>query len=308
MARAVRFDQYGPLDVLDVVEVPRPSPGRGRVLVEVVASAINPGEIMIREGAMAEQAPASFPSGQGSDLAGRVVELGDDVSGWAVGDEVIGWTDERAAQADLVPVPADQLTRRPPGVPWDQAASLYVAGCTACAMVDAVAPQAGETVAVAGAAGGVGSIAVQLLRGHEARVLGIAGPGNDDWLASLGVQPVNYGDGLGERLAAAAPEGIAAVLDAYGGGYVDQAVELGVAPERIVTIADPAAAERHGARTVFGHRVASAAMLAKLASRIDRGQLTIPIAATYPLEQVRDAYARLAERHTRGKIVLRLAD
>ncbi len=307
MPRAVRFDHYGPVDVLDVVEVPRPSPGPGRVLVEVVASSINPGEIAIREGAMAQRAPASFPSGQGSDLAGRVVELGDDVADWAVGDEVIGWTDERAAQADYVAVPGDQLTRRPPGVPWDQAASLYVAGCTARAMLDAVAPRAGETVAVAGAAGGVGSIAVQLLRAHDARVLGIAGAGNDEWLASRGVHPVNYGDGLGERLRAAAPDGIAAMLDAHGGGYVHAAVELGVAPQRIVTIADFAAAEEHGVRTVFGHEVASPAMLAELAGLIERGELSIPVAATYRLEQVRDAYARLAERHTRGKIVLRIA-
>lgn len=176
VSRAVRFDHYGPVEVLDVVDVPRPTPDRGRVLVEVVASAINPGEISIREGAMRERSPASFPSGQGSDLAGRVAEVGDEVAGFEVGDEVIGWTDERAAQAEYVSVPAGQLTARPPGVPWEQAASLYVAGCTAYAMVDAVAPRSGETVAVAGAAGGVGSIAVQLLRTRGARVLGIAGP------------------------------------------------------------------------------------------------------------------------------------
>lgn len=304
MPRAVRFDRHGPVEELYVADVEAPKPGRGRVVVQVVVTSINPGEIAIREGAMEEQAPTTFPSGQGSDLAGRVAVVGDGVTNWASGDEVIGWTDERAAQAELVAVPADQLTRRPEGVPWEQAGSLYVAGCTACAMVDAAGPQPGETVAVAGASGGVGSIAIQLLRHRGARVLGIAGPANADWLGELGVEPVSYGDGLEQRLRAAAPDGIDAVLDAYGGGYVGQAIDLGVAPQRIVTIIDFEAAEEHGAKTVFGHAVASAGMLANLAGMIDAGALSIPIAATYPLDEVRDAYTRLADRHTRGKIVL----
>lgn len=137
-------------------------------------------------------------------------------------------------------------------------------------------------------------------------MLGIAGPSNDDWLASVGAEPVNYGDELADRLQDAAPEGIAALLDAYGGGYVEQAIDLGVPLGRIVTIADFEAAERLGVRTVFGHAVATPSMLAELAEMIARGELTIPIAATYPLEDVRAAYDRVAERHTRGKIVLRV--
>lgn len=305
MPRAVRFDRYGPVEELYVADVEAPEPERGQVVVEVVATSINPGEIAIREGAMEEQTPATFPSGQGSDLAGRIAAVGDGVTDWAPGDEVIGWTDQRAAQAELAAVPADQITRRPGGVPWEQAGSLYVAGCTACAMVDAVGVRPGETVAVAGASGGVGSIAIQLLRNRGARVLGIAGPANGDWLAELGVEPVAYGDGLDERLRFAAPDGIDAMLDAHGGGYVGQAIDLGVAPQRIVTIIDFEAAEEHGAKTVFGHTVASAGMLADLAGMIDAGDLSVPIAATYPLDEVREAYTRLAERHTRGKIVLR---
>ncbi len=304
MPRAVRFDRYGPVEELYVADVEAPEPEPGRVVVKVVATSINPGEIAIREGAMEERTPATFPSGQGSDLAGRIAVVGGGVINWAPGDEVIGWTDERAAQAELVAVPADQLTRRPGGVPWEQAGSLYVAGCTACAMVDSAGVRPGETAAVAGASGGVGSIAIQLLRNRGARVLGIAGPANGDWLAELGVEPVAYGDGLDERLRSAAPDGIDAMLDAYGGGYVGQAIDLGVAPQRIVTIIDFEAAEEHGAKTVFGHAVASAGMLADLAGMIDAGDLSVPIAATYPLDEVRDAYKRLAERHTRGKIVL----
>lgn len=305
MPRAVRFESYGPVEVLYVDEVEKPRPGRDQVVVEVSATSVNPGEIMIREGGMDEQAPATFPSGQGSDLAGRIVAVGDEVTGWVVGEEILGWTDERAAQAEYVAVPADQLARKPAAVPWEQAGSLYVAGCTAYGMVQAVEPQDGETVVVAGAAGGVGSIAVQLLRRLGVRVLGVAGQSNDDWLRSLDVEPVNYGEGLDERLRAAAPDGVDAVLDAFGGDYVEQAIRLGVAPERVVTIIDFAGAKTHGAKVLFGYQVASVAMLAELAGLIADGDLTIPIAATYPLEDVREAYSRLAERRTRGKIVLR---
>jgi NADPH:quinone reductase len=306
--RAVRFDHYGPVDVLDVVDVDRPTPGEREVLVEVATTGINPGEIAIREGAMAETAPATFPSGQGSDFAGRIVERGPGVAGWNVGDEVLGWTDNRAAQAEYVAVSEDQLTARPPSVPWDQAGALYVAGCTAYGMVDLVRAQSGETAVVFGAAGGVGSIATQLLVRDEVRVLAVAGPSNEEWLRSIGAEPVHYGEGLGHRLREAAPDGIDAALDAHGGGYVELAVGLGVDPDRVVTIIDFAAAERLGAQTVFGYQVASAGMLAELAELIETGELTVPIAATYRLEQVREAYTQLAERHTRGKIVLQVAD
>lgn len=307
MPQAVRFERYGSVDVLEVVEVERPSPGPGQVLVEVVATSINPGETAIREGAMAEAAPSTFPSGQGSDLAGRIVEVGARVGDWKVGDEVIGWTDGRAAQAEFVIVPADQLTRRPPSVSWEQAGSLYVAGGTADAMIQAVPAQSGETAVVFGAAGGVGSVLTQLLIDNGVRVLAVAGPANDEWVRSVGAQPVHHGDDLERRLRESAPDSIDAAFDAFGGGYVELATGLGVAADRVATIIDFDAADRVGAQTVFGYQVASAGVLARLADMIGAGTLTIPVAATFPLAQVREAYTQLAERHTHGKIVLLLA-
>lgn len=304
MPQAVRFDHYGPTDVLKVVEVETPTLLPDQVLVEVVAASINPGEIAIREGGMAKNAPSTFPSGQGSDLAGRIVEVGAQVSGWNIGDEVIGWTDERAAQAEFVPVPADQLIARPPRVSWEQAGSLYVAGGTARGLVDAVPVKAGETVVVFAATGGVGSILTQLLVAEGARVLAVAGPVNDEWLRSVGAEPVNHGDGLGQRLREAAPDGIDAAYDAFGGGYVELSIELGVAVDRVITIIDFDEAKRLGAKIVFGYQVTSVDVLAELSDLIVAEKLTIPIAATFPLAQVREAYTLLAERHTRGKIVL----
>jgi len=131
--KAVRFDGYGGIDVLRVVDVERPVPGAGQVLVEVRAAAVNPGEANIREGVFADRWPATFPSGQGSDLAGVVAEVGAGVDGWAAGDEVIGYTDNRASQAEYALVEAAHLTRRPAGVSWEAAGSLYVAGTTAWA-------------------------------------------------------------------------------------------------------------------------------------------------------------------------------
>lgn len=306
MPRAVRFDRYGPLEVLQVVEVERPTPGAGEVLVEVVSAGINPGEIAIREGMLDKLWPATFPSGQGSDFAGRVVEVGPEVRSLSVGDEVLGFSDDRSSQADLVVAAAEHVTTKPASVDWDQAGDLKVAGTTAYAAVRAVAPQPGETVAVSGAAGGVGTLTVQLVRRAGASVIGIASEANADWLRSVGVEPITYGDGLAERLRAAAPNGLDAFIDTFGGGYVELAIELGVEPQRVETIIDFATAEKLGAQAVGGSDASTAGVLAELAELIAAGELTVPIAATYPLDEVREAYAELAKRHTRGKIVLRM--
>lgn len=306
MPRAVRFERYGPVEVLQVVEVQRPTPDAGGVLVEVVSAGINPGEIAIREGLLHAQWPATFPSGQGSDFAGRVVEVGPDVQGISVGDEVVGFTDSRAAQADLVIASVEHVAIKPAAVDWDQAGGLKVAGTTAYAAVRAVAPKNGETVAVSGAAGGVGSLTVQLVRRTGADVIGIAGASNANWLRSMGARPVTYGDGLGARLSGSAPHGIDAFIDTFGGGYVELAIELGVAPGRVETIIDFATAVRLGAQAIGGATASTAPVLAELVKLIAAGELTVPIAATYPLAQVREAYTELAKRHTRGKIVLRM--
>jgi NADPH:quinone reductase-like Zn-dependent oxidoreductase len=302
--RAVKFDKYGGVDVLRVVEVDRPVPGANQVLVRVKAAGINPGEAAIREGAMAKRWPATFPSGQGSDLAGIVEEVGGAVKNVAVGAEIIGFTNNRASQADMVVVDADHLVHRPAHVSWEQAGALFVAGTTAYAAVRAVSLKAGDTVVVSGAAGGVGSIAIQLARIAGAKVLGLAGTENHAWLADSGVIPIPYGDGVAERIRAASGNKVDAFIDTFGGGYVELALQLGVTPDRIDTIIDFAAAAKHGVKTDGNSAAASAEVLAELAGLIDTGSLKIPIAKVYALSDVREAYRDLARRHTHGKIVL----
>ena len=305
--KAVRFDEYGDVDVLKVVDVPRPEPGPGQVLVQVKAAGINPGEAKVREGLLHARWPATFPSGQGSDLAGIVAGTGPGVTGFAAGDEVLGYTDNRASQAEYVVAEEENLTAKPAAVPWEVAGALFVAGVTAYAAVRAVALTEGDTVAVSGAAGGVGSIAVQLAKRTGAAVIGIAGPSNDQWLTGHGVLPVNYGDDLVGRLRSAAPSGrIDAFLDFFGTGYVELAVaELGVVAERVDTIIDFPAAARFGAQTAGNADAANVDVLAELAALVAAGELEVPIAEVFSLDDVQNAYRALEQRHTRGKIVLR---
>lgn len=305
--KAVRFDEYGDVDVLKVADVPVPEPGAGQVLVRVRAAGINPGEAKIRDGLLAERWPATFPSGQGSDLAGVVDRLGPGVTTVAVGDEVIGWVDTRSSQAEYAVVDAGNLTGKPASVPWEVAGALAVAGFTAWAAVRSVNLKTGETVAISGAAGGVGSLAVQLARRAGATVVGIAGEDNLQWLREHGAIPVHYGEDLVGRIfdALLTTPQVDAFIDTYGGDYVEFAInELDVEPSRIDTIVRFDAVQGYGVKSEGNAVGASAATLAELAGLIEAGQLEVPIAATYRLDQVREAYDQLATGHIRGKIVL----
>ncbi|HZU49470.1 MAG TPA: NADP-dependent oxidoreductase [Mycobacterium sp.] len=303
-ARAVRFDRYGGRDVLYVTDMDMPSPGPGEVLVEVHAAGINPGEAGIRQGAMHEIFPATFPSGEGSDLAGVVIAVGTNVSEFSVGDEVMGFSLRRSSHATHTVVPVGQLIHKPPELSWEVAGSLYVVGVTAYAAVRAVAPQPGETVAVSAAAGGVGSLVVQLLVRQNARVLGIASRNSADWLQAHGVIPVEYGEGLAGRLRQAAPDGIDAFIDLFGPEYVQLAVDLGVPPQRIETIISFQKAAEVGAKTEGSMDASTPEVLVEMAELVASRAIDFDIAATYPLDQVTDAFERLEQRHTHGKIVL----
>lgn len=302
MPKAIRFSKHGGIDVLDVVEVAKPEPGPGEVLVAVRAAAVNMLDVVIREGIMQSEFPiADYPSGQGIDFAGVIDAVGPDVVGRAVGDEVLGFQMAPGnAQAEYLLASSNQIIDKPAGVSWDIAGGLYTAGTAAYAAVRAVRPQPGETVVVIGATGGVGSIAVQLARRTGAKVIGVAGPDSHAWLSAHGVTPVAYGNDLQDRLEV--PD---AFIDAFGGGYVKLAIE----PR------GRAGADQHGDRLRGGGEVRGAGrwqlggrrskVLAELAALVDKGELEMPIAATYSLDQVREAFGQLEQRHTLGKIILR---
>ncbi len=218
------------------------------MVVEVKAAGTNPGEAAIRAGALADRFPATFPSGEGSDLAGIVSAVGDGVDEFALGDPVLGFSFQRSSHANFVSVPTSQLIRKPSELSWEVAGSLYVVGCTAYAAVRAVDAKEGETVAVSAAAGGVGTVVVQLLALRGSRVLGIASQVNADWLRSHGAIPVSYGDGLAARLRDAASGKIDAFIDLFGPQYLELAVDLGIPRDRIETIASFEKAQELGVK------------------------------------------------------------
>jgi NADPH:quinone reductase-like Zn-dependent oxidoreductase len=306
MPKAVQLSAYGGIDQLAIVEVAKPQPQPDEVVVRVVAAGTNPGEISIREGLLRDMFPMDFPFGQGTDFAGRVDSVGAEVAGLAPGDEVLGWSERRSAQAEYVVSSPSQLIPKPPSLDWFRAGSLFVVATTAVAAVRAVSLKPGDVVAISGAAGGVGSLAGQLARRAGARVVGIASDESAEFLRSVGVEPLAYGDGLAQRLRTLAPKGIGAFIDLFGGGYVELAVTLGVARERINTIIDFAGAQKYGVKADGSSAAASRETLASVANLVAWGDIVMPLTAIYPFASLRAAYTELARRRARGKIVLAL--
>jgi NADPH:quinone reductase-like Zn-dependent oxidoreductase len=307
MSKAVRFDRYGGTNVLEVVDVDDRPPAAGEVQVRVVTAGINPGEIGIRAGLLHDRFPATFPSGQGSDFAGIVSAVGDRVDAIEVGDEVIGFSDQRNSQAEFVTIAADRVIPKPHGASWDEAGTLYVAGTTARANLVATRIRRGDTVVVAGAAGGVGILTTQLAVLAGAAVVATASKENHAFLAGLGAIPVEYGKGLVDRIRKIVPDGVDAFIDTAGDGNVEAAVALGVDRDRINTLADFAARKKYGVRGEGMSTVPARETMIELAHLIDQGDLQIPILARFPLADVRAAYERQAKRHGLGKIVLEVS-
>ncbi len=302
MSKAVRYSANGAPEVLHVVEVDEPHAGPGQVRVSVRAAGLNPFDFKVRSipGFLPDQ---TFPSGQGAEFAGVIDELGDDVTGAAVGDEVLGWT-SFAAQAEFVVVPATHVAAKPAGLDWARAGGLGLVGNTAKRATDAVAPAPGDVVLVSGAAGGVGLFSAQLALRAGASVIGTASEANHDFLRGLGIVPIAYGDGMLDRLRTAAPHGVTAALDNVGVETVRAALALGAPAERINTVVHQGI-EEYGIKGVGGGRK-TAQELSELAELVASGAVVLPIAATYPLSEVRAAYEQLESRHLLGKIVLLL--
>ncbi|MDV9195325.1 NADP-dependent oxidoreductase [Streptomyces sp. Wh19] len=300
--RAVEFAEYGGPEVLRVVEREMPRPGPGQVLVEVRAAGVNPLDWQLRSGAVAEMMPVEFPSVPGGDVAGVVADVGEDVTDFAVGDEVFGSIGS-GSYAEFALAPAAQLARKPEGVSWEVAAGLPVAVNTAYQVLADLGVKSGETLVVDGAAGGVGSVAVQIARHLGATVIGTASERNHAYLRSLGAEPVTYGEGFAERARAVAEKGVDAAFDAAGKGSLPALVELTGGPDRVVTIADHRAAE-HGVRFAFAGPDAIRERLEQAAALVGNGELGLSVARTYSLSEAADAHRESAGGHVRGKLII----
>ncbi|WP_385619945.1 NADP-dependent oxidoreductase [Streptomyces sp. P8-A8] len=300
--RAVEFAEYGGPEVLRVVEREMPRPGPGQVLVEVRAAGVNPLDWQLRSGAVAEMMPVEFPSVPGGDVAGVVADVGEDVTDFVVGDEVFGSIGS-GSYAEFALAPAAQLARKPEGVSWEVAAGLPVAVNTAYQVLADLGVKSGETLVVDGAAGGVGSVAVQIARHLGATVIGTASERNHAYLRSLGAEPVPYGEGFAERARAVAEKGVDAAFDAAGKGSLPALVELTGGPDRVVTIADHRAAE-HGVRFAFAGPDAIRERLEQAAALVGNGELGLSVARTYALSEAADAHRESAGGHVRGKLII----
>ncbi|MFI9722500.1 NADP-dependent oxidoreductase [Streptomyces sp. NPDC052396] len=304
--KAVSYRAYGGPEVLEYGELPEPVIGPDAVLIQVKAAGVNPVDWKAQAGYLDGMIPAVFPVVPGWDVSGVVVRLGADVPGFQVGDEVMGYAREdflsRGTYAEYVAAPVRTLARKPRRLSFEQAAGIPLAGLTAYQALRAVDAGEGDTVLVHAAAGGVGSMAVQLARHFGARVIGTAGERNHDYLRSLGAEPVVYGDGLAERVRALAPEGVTAVLDLVGGGTIRTSPDVTAAGARLVSIADPEVA-RLGGRLLWVRP--DAAQLSTLAELADLGVFDVEVAEVFPLERAADAQRRSAEGHTRGKLILK---
>ena len=303
------MNQYGGPDVLKfTADAPEPKVGPDFVLVRAKAAGVNPVDWKIRQGKLDGLFQTDFPVIPGWDVAGVVERTGPAVSEFSPGDEVIGYVREdhvgRGTYAELVAAPVRTLGRKPSRLSWAEAAGLPLAGLTAYqALAKALAVTDDDTVLIHAAAGGVGSLAVQIAVAKGARVIGTAGPHNHDHLRALGAEPVAYGDGLADRVRRLAPGGVSAALDLVGGEALEVTPELLTTNGRWASIIDPSVTER-GGRYVFVRP--DPHDLSALASLADDGRLTVPVAKTFPLAEAAAAHRLSEEGHTRGKIVLEI--
>jgi NADPH:quinone reductase-like Zn-dependent oxidoreductase len=296
--KVARFSAFGGPEVLEIVELPDPHPGPGLIRIAVRAAGVNASDWKKRKGLMDEQLPQTL----GYEAAGIVDELGEGVVDVALGDRVFGFCAEEGAQAELAVLA--HYAPIPPSLDFAGAAALPAAVETATRALDQLTVVAGSTLLVNGASGSVGSAAVQLARARGARVIGIAGPANQDYLRSLGAEPVAYGEGLPGRVRALAPDGVDLALDVAGSGVLPELIQLAGGVEHVVTIADFVGAQKYGVLFSRGDTGRAIHSLAEIGALIESGRFSHPVAQTFPLADIAQAHRVGEEGHVRGKLVI----
>ena len=296
--KAARFSRFGGPEVLEIADLPDPHPHAGQVRIAVHAAGVNASDWKKRQGLMDQQLPQTL----GYEAAGVVDELGEDVTGVAPGDRVLGFCPDGAAQAELAvlsywaPVPAS--------LDFAAAAALPAAVETAARALDQLGVARGSTVLINGASGSVGGAAAQLAVARGARVIGTGSPATHDLLRSFGVEPVAYGDGMAQRVRALCPDGVDLALDVAGSGVLPELVALAGGPERVITVADVAGAQQYGVRFSRGDSGRALYALAQVGDLIGSGRFSVPVGQTFPLADVAQAHRVGEAGHVRGKLVL----
>ncbi|MFE3626283.1 NADP-dependent oxidoreductase [Streptomyces goshikiensis] len=303
--KAIAYSAYGTSDSLQLVDVAPPKVGPGEVLVRVKAAGVNPVDWKIAAGYIDPIMEVRFPVIPGWDVSGVVEAIGPDTFDYAVGDEVFGylrkdWV-EAGTYAELVSAPVRTLARKPRELTFEEAAGIPLAGLTAYQALTRVGLTAGESVLIHSAAGGTGSLGVQIAVALGLRVIGTAGAHNHDYLRSLGAEPVLYGEGFADRVRALAPEGVDAALDFYGDDVIPTLQSLVKERHRVASIADGNAAAQGAHQLWVRPDTADLTFLGELA---DAGKITVNVEHALPLAEAAKAWELSASGRTRGKIVL----
>jgi NADPH:quinone reductase-like Zn-dependent oxidoreductase len=298
--KAAQFSRFGGPEVLEIVDLPDPHPGPGQIRIIVHAAGINATETKLRKGVL--DFGAGLPQTTGRDVAGVVDEVGEGVTDVAAGDRVFGVSDDGAGAAELA-----LLTYRapiPPSLGFVDAAGLPVALETATRSLDELSVGRGISLLINGAAGGIGSTAVQLAVARGARVIGTASTANHDYLRFLGAEPVAYGEGMAGRVRALGPDGVDAALDVAGSGVLPELIDLAGGAQNVVTLADIDGAKEHGVRFSNGYHGHAFHALAEIGALIEAGRFWLPVERTYPLHQISEAHRVSEHGHVRGRLVL----
>ncbi|RJL30778.1 NADP-dependent oxidoreductase [Bailinhaonella thermotolerans] len=304
MSKAIGFYEPGGPEVLQVIELPEAEAGPGQVRIAVRAAGVQPYDVAVVEGWLPAGVDPAFPRVPGNEFAGVIDQVGEGVTGFAPGDEVLGFGQVEAYREQLV-IAADQVTAKPAAMPWAVAGGFSAAAQTAHIALREIGVGEGDTLLVHGAAGAVGTIAVRLARHWGARVIGVAREPGHEYLRSLGAVPVAYGEGFADRVRELAPEGVTAALDGVGGHALDLSLELVKDPGRVLTLVEHAKAAGLGVKVTPPGR--SAARLAELADLYAQGVLTLET-RTFPLERAADAHRAYRAGGNHGKIVLTVGD
>ncbi len=308
MSRAIMYTSFGEPDVLELQDIPEPHAGSDEVRVRVAAAGLNPMDWMVSSMPdVAAMFHITVPSGFGYDFAGTIDEVGPNVKDFHSGDRVFGGALGRAvADYIVLNVSKEPLHHTPSGITDVIASALPIAGSTADAALSVIGVQSGDTVLIGGAAGGVGTFAVQLAKLTGATVIGTGSEDSFDYLRQLGALPVTYGEGLADRVRKLAPHGVDAATALVGTETIDVALALGISPARIsATAAGP---NPPGGVHATGGAQASPDALDRIANAISSGTFIVPIAATFPIERTREAVTLQRGGHIHGKVVITLSE
>ncbi|WP_246247587.1 NADP-dependent oxidoreductase [Piscibacillus halophilus] len=298
--KAAVFNQFGGAEVIEIKRVPVPNIGKDQVLIKVMAAGLQPVDVKIRSGFFKDMAIDS-PQLLGNEFSGIVEEVGPDVISVSKGDQVIGWT-TLSAHAEYVVVNSNQVVKKPSHMGWEEAGALSASGQTAFMALDGINISKGDTLLIHAAAGGIGTMAVQLARMRGAKVIGTASVANHDYLRKLGAIPITYGNDLVENVKQLVPEGVDAALDAAGPEALYASIKLVSSNDRIITTASRHLAEKTGVKTVVGER--TQARLYQLTQLVEEGLLEVYVRKTFDLDDAIEAHREIESGHGHGKVVL----